>query len=192
MNSSSEDKTATLASGCCLGVFVLTGWIMAVTGTAIAYDDCDSYCSDKYRNAWWSVCYHAVIYLVLLTLAVGDGLASYKTTMMGFFVLAAAQLTWLSNDVITAANACWAAENVEYYSQLTGYGDFGGCSDGVQAGISVAAAGFVLLVTCDYVLIVVLGYQPQASYSSTTYPEGQPGKTVADPYSAAPAANVGM
>eukprot|EP00611_Tribonema_gayanum_P025216 TRINITY_DN569_c0_g2_i2.p1 TRINITY_DN569_c0_g2~~TRINITY_DN569_c0_g2_i2.p1 ORF type:complete len:136 (-),score=18.65 TRINITY_DN569_c0_g2_i2:1390-1797(-) len=114
----------------------------------------------RYRNAWWSVCYHAVIYLVLLILAVGDSLASCKTTMMGFFVLAAAQLTWLSNDVITAANACWTAENAEYYSQLTGYGAFQGCSDSVQSGISVAAAGFILLSTCDYVLIVVLGKYP--------------------------------
>eukprot|EP00611_Tribonema_gayanum_P025217 TRINITY_DN569_c0_g2_i5.p1 TRINITY_DN569_c0_g2~~TRINITY_DN569_c0_g2_i5.p1 ORF type:complete len:191 (-),score=52.44 TRINITY_DN569_c0_g2_i5:592-1164(-) len=189
---SSEDKTAMLASGCCVGVFALTGWIMAVTGTAIAYDDCDSYCSDKYRNAWWSVCYHAVLYLILLTLAFGDGLASCKTAMMGFFVLAAAQLTLLSNDVISAANACWTAENSAYYTRLTGYGEFEGCSDSVQTGISVAAAGFILLAMCDYVLIVGLGYQPQA-YSNTTYPEGRSsGKTVADPYPAAPAANVGM
>ncbi|KAG5187015.1 hypothetical protein JKP88DRAFT_288416 [Tribonema minus] len=92
---------------------------------------------------------------------------------MGFFVLAAAQLTWLSNDVITAANACWTAENAEYYSQFTGFGAFQGCSGSVQSGISVAAAGFILLATCDYVLIVALGYQPRA-YSSTTVPEGQP------------------
>jgi len=173
-----------------VALWVLTGWICAVTGTAIAYDDCEFYCSDKYRNAWWSICFHFAVYLALIILAHGGALAAWKTTMMGFFVLIAAQMTQLADEGITATNLCYASDNNPYFALLSGYGSGSTCSDDVKNGMNVAAAGFIMLAMADYALIVHLGHRPVES-ARTIHDQVKSVDHYSPAPAAAPAASVG-